>query len=93
MTWNVDIALAMSISRTEWWAQVYCMAVASGPAGPAGPVLAGPVLTAIFGTVHAQIMKFSHLRSLAITHACTMPWLQQLDGTRYPSKATSFSEL
>ena len=36
------------------------MAVASGPAGP---VLAGPVFTVIFGTAHPQIMKFSHLRS------------------------------
>ena len=36
------------------------MAVASGPAGP---VLAGPVLTVTFGTAHAQIMKFSHLCS------------------------------
>ena len=30
------------------------MAVASGPAGP---VLAGPVFTVIFGTAHAQIMS------------------------------------
>ena len=30
------------------------MAVASGPAGP---VLAGPVFTVIFGTAHAQIMN------------------------------------
>ena len=25
--------------------------------GPAGPVLAGPVFTVIFGTAHAQIMN------------------------------------
>ena len=31
-----------------------CMAVASVPAGP---VLAGPVFTVIFGTVHAQIIN------------------------------------
>ena len=32
----------------------YNMALASGPAGP---VLAGPVFTVIFGTAHAQIMN------------------------------------
>ena len=31
-----------------------CMAVASGPAGP---VLAGPVFTVIFGTAHAYIIN------------------------------------
>ena len=36
------------------------MAVARGLAGLA---LAGPVFMVIFGTAHAQIMKFLHLRS------------------------------
>ena len=34
------------------------MAVASSPAGP---VLAGPVFTVIFGTAHAQIMNNEHV--------------------------------
>ena len=36
---------------------IQLMAVGSGPAGP---VLAGPVFTVIFGTAHVQIMKFSY---------------------------------
>ena len=48
------------VTRMRKMALSLPMAVASGPAGP---VLAGPVFRVIFGTAHAQIMKFSHLRS------------------------------
>ena len=39
---------------SDEWTESAHMAVASGPAGP---VLARPVFTVIFGTVHAQIMN------------------------------------
>ena len=46
----------------------------------AGPVLARPVFTVIFGNAHAQLMKIFTPAQLhrAITRAHTMPWLQQL---------------
>ena len=59
------------------------MAVANGPAGL---VLAGPVFMVIFGTAHAQIMKFSHLCSC--NRARTTPWLQRMND-QDPRKATS----
>ena len=44
------------------------MAVSSGPAGP---VLAGPVYMVIFGTVHAQIMKFRTRTAAPGNNSCS----------------------